>query len=120
MEKTLKKTMADRLDHLMRVTPSLDTLQKIAAKSGVSYGTVRRIRNADPVDIGLSNYEDVAKCFGLSLIEFLGAPGGDLSLSSNEFVLLQKFRTLSEKDQNEVMFYVSSKSAINKVMEGRD
>ena len=66
--------MAERLDHLMRVTPSLDTLKKISAKAEVGYGTVRRIKKADDTDVSISNVEKIAACFGLSVIEFISQP----------------------------------------------
>lgn len=116
MTKPIKQIMAERLDHLMRVNPSLDTLKKISAKAAVGYGTVRRIKKADDTDVSISNVEKIAACFGLSLIEFISEPGHAGGLDVAESVLIQKFRSLSTKDQSEVMFFASSKAAINQVM----
>lgn len=76
MGDTTRKIMADRLNALMKATPALDTNEKLASKSKVSYGTVRRIRKAEPIDVSIGNVEDVAACFGLSLAEFVS---GDLN-----------------------------------------
>ena len=116
MANTVKKTMSERLTHLMRVTPDLDTLQKVADHSGVSYGTVRRIKVGDDVNVSISNAEEVAHCFGLTLIEFISNPGEGFVLSPDEFSLLQQFKQMSDKDRTEILFYVSSKVAITKMM----
>lgn len=116
MKKPIKQIMSERLDYLMRVNPSLETLQKLADKSGVGYGTVRRVKSADAVDVSLENIAQIADAFNLSVAEFLSEPGTAGGLDSEESVLIQKFRTLSQKDKTEVMFFASSKAAINKVM----
>lgn len=116
MTKPVKQIMAERMEYLMRVNPSLDTLKKISAKADVGYGTVRRVRNADEVDVSISNVEKIAECFGLSLIEFISEPGQAGGLDVAESVLIQKFRSLNQKDQTEVMFFAASKAAINEVM----
>ena len=71
MSKKTKLTMAARLKHLMARTPGLDTNAKVAARSGVSYGTVRRIRLAEETDVQIGHVEAIANAFGMSLIEFL-------------------------------------------------
>lgn len=116
MAKSIKEIMAERLTYLMRVTPAFDTLQKIATRSKVSYGTVRRIKTAAEVDASISNIEKVAACFNLSLIEFISQPGEPGGLDAEETVLIQKFRSLNSKDRTEVLFFASSKAAINQVM----
>ena len=116
MKKPIKQIMSERLDYLMRVNPSLETLQKVADKSGVGYGTVRRVKSADAVDVSLENIVQIADAFNLSIAEFLSEPGTAGGLDSEESVLVQKFRTLCKKDKTEVMFFASSKAAINKVM----
>ena len=111
--------MAERMDHLMRMNPALDTLKKIEAKSGVSYGSVRRVRVADEVDVAISQLEKIANAFGLSLIEFMSDPNTDGGLSTDEILLLQKFRELEDpKDKNEVLFIVSNKVAFSKMKNG--
>lgn len=71
MSKQTKQTMAARLKHLMSRTPGLDTNAKVAARSGVSYGTVRRIRLAEDTDVQIGHVEAIAAAFGMSLIEFI-------------------------------------------------
>ncbi len=63
-----RQIMSMRLTYLMGVTPSLDTNEKLAAKSGVSYGTVRRVRKAEPTDVQIGHVEAIAGCFGLNCI----------------------------------------------------
>ena len=67
MSKITKRNMSERLNKLMSENPSMDTIKKVAARSGVSFGTVRRIRNAEPNDPSIAHVEAVAKAFGLSL-----------------------------------------------------
>lgn len=43
----ISKTIAANLSAWMAATPELDTIQKVEAKSGVGFGTVRRARNGD-------------------------------------------------------------------------
>lgn len=114
MTTKLKKLMADRLTTLMRVDPNLDTLEKVAAKSGVSYGSVRRVKVADEGDVSISSIERIAAAFGLTLAEFIGQPGS-IELTPLEMSLLTSFRKLSDKDKAEVMFFASNKSAISQV-----
>lgn len=68
--KNVREHAANTLACLMKATPSLDTLQKVAAKSGVGYGTVRRVKNAD-VSVTAENLAAIAAAFKLSLVEFL-------------------------------------------------
>lgn len=117
--KSVKQIMAERMDHLMRMNPALDTLKKIEAKSGVSYGSVRRVRVADEVDVAISQLEKIANVFGLSLTEFMSDPSENGGLSTDEMLLLQKFRELEDpKDKNEVLFIVSNKVAFSKMKNG--
>lgn len=53
--------------------PYLDFLQ--GANSAMSKNTVRRLRLREDVDVSLANTEAVANVFGLSLAEFVSAPG---------------------------------------------
>lgn len=71
MGERTRQIMSKRLKALMANHAELTTLKKVAAKSGVGYGTVRRIREAAETDVSIGNVEDVAKVFGLSLLEFI-------------------------------------------------
>lgn len=118
MGKTTKENIADRLEYLMRVNPDLSTNQKIEDRSGVSKNTVRRLRMREEVDVSLANTEAVANAFGLSLAEFVSAPGQNNGLDADELVLIHKYRQLSQKkDKDEVLFFASSKAAIKKLQE---
>lgn len=55
--------IARRLDAWMKSRPDLDTLKKVAARSGVSYGTAQRMR-AGGGNITVENLAAVSKAFG--------------------------------------------------------
>lgn len=71
MSKKTKQIMAGRLSHLMARSADLDTNAKVAARSGVSYGTVRRIRLAEDTDVQIGHVEAIANAFRMSLVEFI-------------------------------------------------
>lgn len=97
MSKGLKNALADRLAALMDSTPGLDTLMKVAEKSGVSYGTVRAIKNMSVgTDVSIGRVEDVARCFGLTINQFLD--GRESALSSNEAEVIKALRALPEEE----------------------
>jgi hypothetical protein len=99
----------------MRVTPDLDTLEKVVARSGVSYGSVRRVKIADEGDVSITSIERIANTFWLSLVEFIGQPGG-IELAPQEMSLLMAYRKLSDKDKSEVLFFTTNKAAISQVL----
>lgn len=53
--------------------PSLNTLKKLSAKSGVGFGTVQRVSNGNG-NPTISNLESIAGAFGKSAIELLSPP----------------------------------------------
>lgn len=98
----------------MRTNPALDTLEKVVEKSGVSYGTVQRIKKGDGSEPAMSKIEDVAKCFGLTLQEFISQPGvSGVELTPEEFSLIQTFRKLPDKDKSEVVFYANTRELVS-------
>lgn len=114
MANELRKLISDRLSHLMRTNPALDTLEKVVEKSGVSYGTVQRIKKGDGSEPAMSKIEDVAKCFGLTLQEFISQPGvSGVELTPEEFSLIQTFRKLPDKDKSEVVFYANTRELVS-------
>ena len=56
--------LAANLRRLMATTPALDTLPKITAASGISNGTLDRIRRA-AVDVRIGTLEPLAEAFGV-------------------------------------------------------
>lgn len=106
MSEIIKRNMSERLNKLMSKDPNMDTIPKVAAKSGVSYGTVRRIRNAEPNQPSIANVEAVAKAFGLTLIEFVSDPNDTLAITEQERQLIADLRCLSPEDAQQVVYGV--------------
>lgn len=65
--------IASNLDTWMASTPNLDTLKKVAARSGVGFGTVQRARNGDG-NTTIKNLMAIAKAFDRSIEDLLRAP----------------------------------------------
>lgn len=120
MKKSAREIAADRIDYLMKVTPSLDTNEKIGERSGLSANTVRRIRGKEDIDPSIGKVEAVANAFGLTLAELVSDPGSQFGFSTEEIVLIHKLRGMTKKDQDEVLFFAASKAAINKMMNDPD
>lgn len=120
MKKKAIQIAAERIDYLMKVTPSLDTNEKIAERSGIGTNTVRRIRCIEDIDPSIGKVEAVANAFGLTLAELVSEPGSQCGFSTEEIVLIHKLRSMTKKDQDEVLFFAASKAAINKMMSDQD
>lgn len=96
MSTELKTRMANRLDALMGKTLGMDTLKKVAAKSKVGYGTVRRIRTAESTDVAIGLIEQVATAFGLTVTQFIADQDDLTVLSDDEKTLIQAYRGLED------------------------
>lgn len=59
----IAKTISRNLTAWMDATPALDTLQKLEAKSGVGFGTIRRAKNGEG-NITVEKLEAIAAAFG--------------------------------------------------------
>lgn len=59
------KTISENLTAWMDRNPSLDTIQKLEAKSGVGFGTIRRAKNGDG-NITVEKLTAIAAAFGRS------------------------------------------------------
>lgn len=68
------QVIAANLTAWMAATPALDTLKKIAAKSGVGFGTVQRAKNGDG-NITVEKLTAIAAAFGRQPAELLVDPG---------------------------------------------
>ncbi|MDO9596715.1 MAG: helix-turn-helix transcriptional regulator [Azoarcus sp.] len=66
----IKQTVAKNLAAWMAASPSLDTIKKLAARSGVSYGTIQRARNAE-ANLTLDNLEGLSAAFGRTVAELI-------------------------------------------------
>lgn len=70
----------------MGVSENLDTIKKVASRSGVGFGTVRRIKNGD-TNPTISNLCDIAKAFGKRVEDLLAPENQDTNvvrLTANE------------------------------------
>lgn len=70
----IAKTIGANLTAMMAAHPCLDTLKKIAARSGVGFGTVQRAKNGDG-NITVEKLTAIALAFGRHPAEML-IPGG--------------------------------------------
>lgn len=93
-----KLSMSRRLRYLMDRTASYDTIEKVAAKSGVSFGTVRRVLNAEPTDPQISKIEAIAAVFGVSVSEFVSDFDEKTELTAEERKMIRNMRVLSSDD----------------------
>lgn len=66
-------TVAANLSAWMAQTPALDTLQKLEAKSGVGFGTIRRARKGEG-NVTIENLAKIAAAFGRPPADLLVPP----------------------------------------------
>lgn len=69
----IKRTIADNVAAWMAESPTLDTLKKLATRSGVSFGTIQRVRNAE-VNLTVENLVAIASAFGRTAAELVTPP----------------------------------------------
>ena len=70
----IAKTIGANLTAMMAVHPCLDTLKKIAARSGVGFGTVQRAKNGDG-NITVEKLTAIALAFGRHPAELMITDG---------------------------------------------
>lgn len=71
----ISKIIAANLTAWMAATPGLDTLQKLEAKSGAGFGTVRRARKGEG-NITVEKLAMIAAAFGRDPADLLQRPSG--------------------------------------------
>lgn len=79
-EAELRKVIASNLDSWMLENESLRTLEKLAARSGTSYGTVQRMRSGEG-NSTRSSMVKVAAAFGKTIEQLMTPPGGQAPAS---------------------------------------
>lgn len=57
-----QKTISANLSAWMKASPTLDTIKRVAARSGVGFGTVRRAKNGDG-NTTIQNLDAIARAF---------------------------------------------------------
>lgn len=77
----IKRIIASNLAARMAESPSLDTLKKLSARSGVSYGTIQRARSAE-ANLTLENLAGIASAFGCTVADLI-TPADNLFRSAN-------------------------------------
>lgn len=75
----ISKIIAANLTAWMEATPGLDTIQKVEAKSGAGFGTVRRARKGEG-NITVEKLAMIAAAFGKTPAELVTAPAGQIDL----------------------------------------
>lgn len=117
----LEQILATNIAALMARTVGLDTIEKLALRSGVGRGTVDRIKKHE-VSTKLETVEKLADAFGLPPLTLLTAPGSDAvepialppiaqddsatrldRLSGDEDYLVQTFRAMGAKERAQVL-----------------
>lgn len=66
----ISSIISTNLTAWMAATPSLDTLQKLEAKSGVGFGTIRRAKNGDG-NLTVNRVAAIAAAFGRTPAELM-------------------------------------------------
>jgi transcriptional regulator with XRE-family HTH domain len=101
-------TIAANLSVWMEHSADLNTLKKLASRSGVGFGTVQRVKNGNG-NPTVKNLTDIAKAFGRRPEDLLILPGADapaapggLLLTTKEAALLENFRLLLDEDQQRI------------------
>ena len=79
----IAKIIAMNLVQWMAPPSKLDTLKKVAARSGVGFGTVQRTRNAEG-NITVQNLIAIAQAFGRPVEGLLRLPDGVADLGHHE------------------------------------
>lgn len=102
MAKNISETIAHSLSTWMESTPLLSTLQKVAQKSGVGYGTLQRVR-AGQGNVTVENLEKIAAAFGKTAADLmLDTPLSNLmaaasqTLSPGAIQIARKFDLLND------------------------
>ena len=75
----ISQVIADNLGTWMAANPSLSTIEKVAAKSHVGFGTVRRTRNGEG-NTTIQNLDAIAKAFGRRVEHLLIPTTGSAAL----------------------------------------
>jgi DNA-binding phage protein len=104
-----KKFASDNLTKLMAKKAELDTLDKVAAKSGLGRGTIDRMKKAQTA-ITLDTLDDVAKAFKLHPWQLIQPDLGMYVIVANqqEQELLAEFRAMSANAKNALLMSAKS------------
>lgn len=79
----LTRNIAANLSAWMAGTPSLDTIKKVASRSGVGFGTVQRVRNGNG-NPTITNLGDIARAFGRRVEDLIAEPQSGITMHVSE------------------------------------
>ena len=106
-----RDTLANNLRALMAARPDLDTLPKITARSGVSNGTLDRIRRA-VVSTRVDELEKLGRAFGIEAWELL-RPHGHATLSPLALLLAAHLDRTAQDEATHTAAFAAATAVID-------
>lgn len=103
--------LASNLRALMAARPDLDTLPKITARSGVSNGTLDRIRRA-AVSTRVDELEKLGRAFGVEAWELL-RPHGHAALSPLALMLASQLDSCARDEASHRAAFAAASAVID-------
>lgn len=103
--------LSNNLRALMAARPDLDTLPKITARSGVSNGTLDRIRRA-VVSTRVDELEKLGRAFGVEPWELL-RPHGHATLSPLALLLASHLDRVAQDETTHTAAYAAAAAVID-------
>ena len=108
-----RDTLSNNLRALMAARPDLDTLPKITARSGVSNGTLDRIRRA-VVSTRVDELEKLGRAFGVEAWELL-RPHGHATLSPLALLLAAHLDRTAQDEATHTAAFAAATAMIDSV-----
>ena len=106
-----RDTLSNNLRALMAAHPDLDTLPKITARSGVSNGTLDRIRRA-VVSTRVDELEKLGRAFGIEAWELL-RPHGHATLSPLALLLAAHLDRTAQDEATHTAAFAAATAVID-------
>jgi len=106
-----RDTLSNNLRALMAARPDLDTLPKITARSGVSNGTLDRIRRA-VVSTRVDELEKLGRAFGVEAWELL-RPHGHATLSPLALLLAAHLDRTAQDEATHTAAFAAATAVID-------
>jgi len=110
-----RDNLANNLRALMAARPDLNTLPKITARSGVSNGTLDRIRRA-VVSTRVDELEKLGRAFGVEAWELL-RPHGHATLSPLALLLAAHLDRKAQDETTHTAAFAAAAAAIDSLAE---
>ena len=108
-----RDTLSNNLRALMAARPDLDTLPKITARSGVSNGTLDRIRRA-VASTRVDELEKLGRAFGVEAWELL-RPHGHATLSPLALLLAAHLDRTAQDEATHTAAFAAATAVIDSV-----